>query len=138
VSAERLISGIGLENIHQAVAALDGRQIPSRGAAEITKAALDGSCQTARAALDTFCAFLGSFAGNVALMFGARGGIYVAGGIVPRIVEFTASSRFRERFEAKGRLQPYLEAIPTSLIVHPAAAFLGLRSLAQGHPDAES
>jgi glucokinase len=138
VSAERLISGIGLENIYQAVAALDGRQIPSRGAAEITKAALDGSCQTARAALDAFCSFLGSFAGNVALMFGARGGIYVAGGIVPRIVEFTASSRFRERFEAKGRLQPYLEAIPTSLIVHPAAAFLGLRSLAQGHPDAES
>jgi glucokinase len=72
---------------------------------------------------------LGSFAGNVALMFGARGGVFIAGGISPRIAEFLARSEFRNRFEAKGRLRPYLEAIPSYVIVHPAAAFLGLKWL---------
>jgi glucokinase len=134
VSAERVISGMGLENIYRAIVALDDVEVPSRSAAEITKAALDGSCPTAQAALEVFCCFLGAFAGNVALTFGARGGLFVAGGIVPRIVEFATRSKFRERFEAKGRFRSYLEAIPTSVIVHPAAAFVGLRSLAERHP----
>jgi glucokinase len=138
VSAERMISGFGLENIYQAIAALDGVEAPSRNAAAITKAALDGSCQTAQAALDAFCSFLGAFAGNVALTFGARGGVFVAGGIVPRIVEFATRSKFRERFEAKGRFRPYLEAIPSNVIVHPGAAFVGLRSLAQPQAGTDS
>jgi glucokinase len=135
VSAERVISGMGLENVYRAIAALDGLELPSRSAAEITKAALDGSCPSAAAALAQFCAFLGAFAGNVALTFGARGGLYIAGGIVPRIVEFTRGSKFREQFEAKGRFRPYLEAIPSNVIVHPAATFVGLQSLAQDEPD---
>jgi hypothetical protein len=65
----------------------------------------------------------------VALTFGARGGVYIAGGISPRIIDFMAQSEFRDRFEAKGRLQPYLKTIPTYVIVHPAATFLGLKSL---------
>jgi glucokinase len=135
VSAERVISGMGLENIYRAVAALDANEVPARTAAEITKAALDGSCRSAQAALAAFCGFLGAFAGNVALMFGARGGLYVAGGIVPRIVEFTRRSQFREQFEAKGRFRPYLEAIPSNLIVHPAATFVGLQSLVESDPE---
>ena len=135
VSAERVISGMGLENIYRAIAALDGLDVPARSAAEITKAALEGSCRSAAAALDAFCAFLGAFAGNVALMFGARGGLYIAGGIVPRIVEFTRHSKFREQFEAKGRFRPYLAAIPSNIIVHPAATFVGLQSLAQSDPE---
>lgn len=131
VSAERLISGPGLENIYRASAALDRMQVPPRNAADITQAALTETCPTARTALDAFCAFLGTFAGNVALTFGARGGIFIAGGIAPRIVDFMARSKFRERFEAKGRFQPYLEAIPTNVIVHPAATFVGLASLAR-------
>ncbi len=130
VSAERLISGSGLENIYRATAALDGREAPLQSAAEITKAALAGTCPAARAALEAFCAFLGAFAGNVALMFGARGGVYIAGGIAPRIVSFLAASAFRDRFEAKGRFRKYLEAIPTQVIVHPAATFVGLAALA--------
>jgi glucokinase len=63
------------------------------------------------------------------LTFGARGGAYIAGGIPPRIVDFMARSEFRNRFETKGRFQPYLEAVPSFMIVHPAAAFLGLMSL---------
>jgi glucokinase len=130
VSAERLVSGAGLETLYQAIAALDRSEVPPRDAAQITKAALEGTCRTANAALDMFCALLGSFSGNVALMFGARGGVYIAGGIAPRIVAFIERSDFRRRFEEKGRLRPYLEAIPSHIIVHPAAAFMGLKSLA--------
>jgi glucokinase len=129
VSAERVISGAGLENIYRASAALDGIEAPNLTAAEITNAALEGTCPRAREALEMFCAFLGSFAGNVALTFGAPGGVFIAGGIAPRIVAFMARSAFRERFEAKGRFRAYLEAIPTRVIVHPAATFVGLISL---------
>jgi len=129
VSAERAISGGGLENIYQAIAALEGLDIPPRNAAEITKNAYSGECQLSRQSLYAFCAFLGSFAGNVALTFGARGGVYIAGGISPRILDFLIRSEFRKRFEAKGRLQNYLEAIPLYVITHPAAALIGLKSL---------
>jgi glucokinase len=85
---------------------------------------------------------LGTIAGNVALMFGARGGVYIAGGIAPRLTDFLARSEFRARFESKGRLRTYLASIPTSVIVHPAVTFLGLRSIASEtrmrHPGAHS
>jgi glucokinase len=131
VSAERAISGSGLENIYQAIGALEGLEIPRRNAAEITKDALSGECQLARRSLQAFCAFLGSFAGNVALTFGARGGVYIAGGIAPRILNFLIQSEFRKRFETKGRFQSYLKAIPTYVITHPAAALIGLKSLVE-------
>jgi glucokinase len=129
VSAERLISGEGLENIYQSIIALDGLTLAPRSAADITKSALGGDCQVAHEALEKFCAFLGAFAGNLVLTFGARGGAYIAGGISPRILDFLARSEFRERFEAKGRLRRYLEKVPSYVIVHPAAAFLGLKSV---------
>lgn len=78
-----------------------------------------------------FCAFLGSVAGNTALTLGATGGVFIAGGVTPRFRSFLLASRFRERFEAKGRLQPYLARIPTRLIVHPNPAFVGLYRLAR-------
>jgi glucokinase len=131
VSAERVISGSGLENIYQAIAAVDGLDIPPRSATEITRTALNGECQLARRSLHTFCAFLGSFAGNVALTFGARGGVYIAGGISPRILDFLVQSEFRNRFEAKGRFREYLAAIPSYVITHPAAALIGLKSLVE-------
>ena len=131
VSAERVISGSGLENIYQAIAELEGLEIPPRNAAEITKNALSGECQRSGQSLHAFCAFLGSFAGNVALTFGARGGVYIAGGISPRILDFLVRSEFRKRFEAKGRFQSYLEAIPSYVITHPAAALIGLKSLVE-------
>jgi glucokinase len=106
--------------------------IASGAAAEITKNALSGECQLARRSLQAFCAFLGSFAGNVALTFGARGGVYIAGGISPRILDFLVQSEFRKRFEAKGRLLEYLAAIPSYVITHPAAALIGLKSLVEG------
>jgi glucokinase len=129
VSGERALSGPGLENLYQAIATLDGIDAPLRDAAEITDAALRGTCPLPSATLDMFCAMLGGFAGNVALTYGARGGVYIAGGIAPRILDYLAASEFRRRFEQKGRFHAYLEAIPTQVIVHPAATFLGLMSL---------
>jgi glucokinase len=129
VSCERALSGPGLENIFQAISFFDGRRVTSIDAAEITRRAMMRECAVAHEALSVFCALLGSFAGNVALTFGARGGVYIAGGISPRIVEFLIQSEFRKRFDAKGRFRNYLEQIPCYVIVHPAAAFLGLKEL---------
>jgi glucokinase len=131
VSAERTISGQGLENLYAAIATIDAIAAPPRNAPEITQAALDGSCPLSVAALDMFCAMLGTVAGDVALMFGARGGVFIAGGIAPRIVDFIARSDFRARFEAKGRFRHYLEAVPSSVIVHPEATFIGLKAIAE-------
>ena len=130
VSAERLLSGQGLENLLAAIAAVDGVDLPHRTAAEITQAAMEGTCTACREALDLFFAMLGEVAGNFALSFGARGGVYIAGGIAPRFGPQLAASSFRERFEDKGRLRPYLEAIPCWLVLHPNFAFLGLEAMA--------
>jgi len=126
VSAERVLSGAGLEALYDAVSAVDGIPGPPRAAPEITARALAGDCAASRAALDAFCAMLGGFAGDVALTLGARGGVFVAGGIVPRFPEFLARSRFRERFEAKGRFRGWLAGIPTFVVTHPDPAFAGL------------
>jgi glucokinase len=129
VSAERVISGPGLENIFQAIAVIDGHGELAADAADITISALEHKCQRAREALSLFCAFLGSFAGNIALTFGARGGVYIGGGISPRILNFLTQSDFRKRFESKGRFRNYLRTIPTHVITHPAATLVGLKSL---------
>jgi glucokinase len=131
VSAERVLSGSGLENLHDTLAELDRLALPKRDAATIVQAGIDGTCSTSRAAIDMFCAMLGSVAGNLALTLGARGGVFIGGGILPRIPQILASSQFRARFEAKGRFNRYLEAIPTSLILDADAAFIGLRNLAE-------
>jgi glucokinase len=135
VSAERVLSGPGVEHLYQSIAALDEIDAPSRSAADITNAALQGTCPTSRASLDMFCAMLGGFAGNVALTYGARGGVYIAGGIAPRILDYLAKSEFRRRFEQKGRLHSYLKAIPSQVIIHPAATLIGLTSLVRSRSD---
>jgi glucokinase len=123
VSAERLLSGAGLEMICQV---LGGPRLP---AAEITGRALDGSCLQCTAAVERFCAILGGVAGNVALTLGATGGMFIGGGIVPRLGELFVRSPFRARFEGKGRLAPMLARIPTYLITEPYPAFLGVSAL---------
>ena len=135
-SAERALSGPGLENLHDAVAAIDGATVPTRSASEITQLALEGSCPVCVAALDMFCAMLGTVAGDLALMFRARGGVYIAGGIGPRIVDKLVQSDFHSRFTDKGRFRSYLEGVPVAVIVNPDSAFLGLKALATHLPDA--
>jgi glucokinase len=131
VSAERVLSGHGLENLHEALAALDGVMLPRRRAEEITRAGIEGTCATSRAAINMFCAMLGTVAGNLALTFGARGGIFIAGGILRHMPDYLVSSRFRARFEEKGRFSKYLEPIPAYLILDEDVAFVGLRTLAE-------
>ena len=123
VSSERLLSGLGLELIHRALA---GQRLP---APEITARALDGTSIACRETVETFCAVLGSVAGNVALTLGATGGMYVGGGIVPRLGSLFTGSRFRERFEGKGRLSSYLARIPTWLITEEYPALRGVAAM---------
>jgi len=125
VSAERLLSGIGLPTLHAAVAAALGVQADALTAEAVVERGLAGGDVVCERTLDTFCALLGNFAGSVALTLGARGGVYIGGGIVPRLGDFFFASRFRTCFEAKGRFQGYLAAIPTALITDTLAALTG-------------
>jgi len=130
VSIERLICGPGLLNMHRALAEIDGRETHIDDPAQITQEALEDMNSPCGATLARFCAILGAVAGDVALTMGARGGVYIAGGIAPRILPFLKASPFRERFERKGRFQPYMEAIPTKVILHKQAALLGAARVA--------
>lgn len=126
VSAERVLSGDGMENLHTALAALDGVEQVHRESIAITAAALDGSSPRCVETLDRFCAILGALAGDLALLFGAQGGVFVTGGIAPAILPALRRSPFRARFEAKGRLRDWLSPIATSAVTRPNAAFIGI------------
>lgn len=125
VSAERLLSGQGLVNIYHALTRLSGKQPLYFEAAQVTQAALANECAIATQTLHLFCQCMGAFAGNLALNLSCKGGVYIAGGIVPRFVEFFQSSEFRTYFESKGRFQQYLSTIPTYLITHDNPGLLG-------------
>jgi glucokinase len=124
VSIERLLSGGGLEHLYRTLERLAGRTPSALTAAEISAAALHDDAG-ARAALTMFCSIYGAVAGDFALAHGARGGVYIAGGIAEKIEGFLIQSPFRRRFEDKGRLTPYVAAIPTYLIVYPDIALMG-------------
>jgi glucokinase len=132
VSAERVLSGPGLVNIYNTLTVLNG--VPSRGytAAQITDPETGASDPLCAETTSLFCAMLGTMAGNLALTLGARGGIYIGGGIVPRLGQRFAQSSFRARFEAKGRFSPYLAEIPTYVVTHPLPAFLGCAAVLAG------
>lgn len=125
VSTERLLSGQGLVNIYHALCRLAGKQPEFFEPAEITKSALDGKCDLAEQTLTLFCQAMGGFAGNLALNLECKGGVYIAGGIVPRFIDFFKNSEFRAFFEAKGRFEGYLKSIPTYLITHENPGLLG-------------
>ena len=129
VSAERFLSGPGLVNLYNALCELSGEHAAPLTAAQITNPGIEDEYPRAREATAMFCAMLGTIAGNLALTIGARGGIYIAGGIVPKLGGAFAQSRFRPRFEAKGRLHDYLAAIPTYVITQPEPALLGAAKL---------
>jgi len=129
VSSERLLSGAGLENLHDTLAFLDGVTVPKRRSAEITRAAIERTCPVSRAAVDMFCAMLGSVTGNFALAVGAKGGMFIGGGILRHMPDYLAASQFRMRFEEKGRLKTFLAPIPAYLILDDDVAFTGLRAL---------
>jgi len=128
VSAEIVLSGPGLVNLYDALCELAGKPATPATPEHITNL-YPGCDPQCREAVVIFCAMLGTFAGDVALTFGARGGVYIMGGIVPKIYEIFRHSHFRERFEFKGRYRQYLSAVPTYVVVHPFPAFPGLKTL---------
>ncbi|KWN08482.1 glucokinase [Burkholderia ubonensis] len=128
VSFERLAAGPGIAVIHAALAARDGVDAAGVDTATIIERSLAGDARCA-ATLDCFCGMLGTFAGNLALTLGATGGIYIGGGVVPRLGARFDASPFRARFEAKGRFAGYLARIPAFVITAPHPAFTGVSRL---------
>lgn len=126
VSAERVVSGPGLINLYSALCAVDAVEARPLEPRDITDAALAGSDSQCVEALQMFCSLLGTVAGNLALTLGATGGVYVGGGIVPRLGDYFVASDFRPRFENKGRYRQYLAPIPVHVIHSSGAAFYGL------------
>jgi glucokinase len=133
VSNERLISGPGMEIIHRALAQRNGVQAPARSAAEIVSAALQDNDALCLEVLECFSGMLGGAAANLAVTLGAFGGIFIGGGIVPRIGEWFATSPFRARFEAKGRFSGYIAQIPTFVIMVPTPALNGVATILSEH-----
>lgn len=129
VSFERLLSGPGLELMHRALADRAGRAPAALAAPEITRRALEDSDAVCAETLEAFCAMLGSAAANLAVTLGAMGGIYIGGGIVPRLGDYFDRSPFRARFEDKGRFRDYVAAIPTYVITAERATFTGASAI---------
>jgi len=127
-SVERILSGPGLLNLYQILADMDGEAAACTAPDQITRGALAGE-PLCRLALERFCAILGSVAGDFALAYGAKAGVYISGGIAPEIIDVLAASDFRRRFEAKGRMSDYLKPIPTFVVMQPHAALIGAASL---------
>jgi len=123
VSIERVLSGPGIENLYGALTQLAGRSTRSLTAAEI--ASQGESDQDCRETVEMFCAIYGSVAGDFALAHGARGGVFLAGGIAQKIEKTLQGSAFRAKFENKGRLSSYVKAIPTRLVLKEDTTFLG-------------
>ena len=123
-----MLSGPGLLNLYKTLGDIAGAPAPIDAPDQVTRAGLAGDA-LAREALARFCAILGSVAGNFALAMGARGGVYVSGGIAPDILDVLKASDFRRRFEAKDRMGDYLSAIPTRVVVQPHAALIGAAAL---------
>ncbi|WP_327085112.1 glucokinase [Nonomuraea sp. NBC_01738] len=122
VEAEHVLSGPGIARLHRALAVVNGVSAPVLSSADIVARVDDSLCAET---VEVFCGMLGGFAGNVALTLGARGGVYLGGGVLPRIVDRVRAGSFRARFETGPNLSGYLPAIATSLIVAPQPALVG-------------
>ena len=133
VSNERILSGPGMELVYRALAERNNVDAPTRTAAEIVSCALEENDALCLEVLECFAGMLGGAAANLAVTLGAFGGIFIGGGIVPRIAQWFASSPFRARFEAKGRFTDYLAQIPTYVIMTPNPALRGVSTILSEH-----
>ncbi len=129
LSVERALSGPGLTDLHQAVAASHGHTAEMLSPFEVEQLALSGDDEIAEEALDIFIAWLGRFAGDVALVVGARGGVYLGGGIAPKLLKRLTQGDFREAFDRKGRMEEFVAPIPVYVIL---AEFPALKGAAVG------
>ena len=125
VSAERVISGMGLENLYRAICLLNGTEPEALTAAQVSERGLAATDVACEEALERMCCLLGHTAANLALTLGARGGIYIGGGVIGRLGDYFARSGFRAAFEAKGRFASYMQRIPTYVIRAEQPALIG-------------
>lgn len=135
LSVEKALSGPGLVDLYRAVAETKGASVPEP--IDVVSWALAGDDAIAREALDLFSIWLGRFAGNIALAFGARGGVYIGGGIAPKITAALSAGPFREAFEQKGRMRAYLAPIPVYVILAAFAALKGAAAALRAKLDIE-
>ena len=129
VSNERLVSGGGLVNIHRALSEIAGEAVLTLRPQDITTAAARGD-ERCRRAVDVFCAVFGAIAGDLVLTLGAWDGVFLTGGLVPKLLADLQRSPFRQRFEAKGRFAAAMARVPTVAVVHPHAGLLGAAAFA--------
>jgi len=125
VSAERILSGDGMVALYHALSEIRGIASPSLTAADIVEQAKSGSNAHSIETINVFCSILGSFAGDTAMTLNSQGGVYIGGGIVPRIADLLEKSPFRQRFENKGRTSSLIRNVPTFLMVAEQTALSG-------------
>lgn len=130
-SWERLLSGRGLVNIHRALCHIDGVPWPGVRPEEITAEALSDPGSISYRVVMLFCAALGAYAGDVSVIAGARGGLYLTGGILPRIRSLLERSAFEARRCRRGPMTRYTEDIPVRLILSDAAPLMGAAAIAE-------
>ncbi|MDK2123953.1 glucokinase [Parachitinimonas caeni] len=128
VSAERLLSGPGIVNLYRALAELNNAPDQNLSAALIAEQGVANADALCREVIDTFCGMLGTAAANLTISLGARAGLYIGGGIVPKLGSYFAESPFRSRFEQKGRFSEYLANVPSYVIVAANPALRGARA----------
>ncbi|MGJ8693176.1 MAG: glucokinase [Thalassotalea sp.] len=133
VSYEQLLSGLGIEQIYQALCDFHGESAKNYSAKDISSNAVANSCARCVETLAQFCKTLGSFAGNLSLNLGSFAGVYIAGGIAPRFIDFIKNSDFRTRFEEKGRLSGFNKNIPTYIITETQPGILGALAYLRQH-----
>lgn len=134
VSAERVISGMGLTNLYETLAAMAGeKDVIGLEPWQVTESARSGANPHCVEAVQVFARLLGTVAGNLALTVGALGGIYLSGGIILKLGALFDDAGFRDRFEAKGRFRNYLEAVPVHVVTNDLPAFLGLKTVLGQH-----
>jgi glucokinase len=137
LSVEGVVSGPGLAETYRVLAEMAGQPTAPVEAPEVVQRALGGHDAFAKEALEHFAVWLGRFAGDAALLFGARGGVYIGGGIAPKMVDALSAGAFRHAFEAKGRMTPYLAPIPVYVIlIGTKAALKGAAAALAGRRDA--
>lgn len=124
-SAERALSGPGLVSLYETICALDGLPLEASEPRDVVRRALDGACAASAEAARLFSSWLGAVAGDLVLTLGARGGLYLGGGVLARMGPAFDRGRFLERFEAKGRFAAYLRPVPIRRIVSTQAALVG-------------
>ena len=125
VSAERLLSGPGMVKLHQAIAQLNGEHAEQLSASEISARGIGDDSPLCREVVDTFCGMLGTAAANLVITLGALGGLYIGGGIIPKLGDYFAQSPFRVRFEQKGRFSEYLANVASYVITAANPALYG-------------